>query len=135
MREIKFRAWSRRDLCWCGGFSIHMSGLFNDIAVVKMVNGKRVAFSDWKDLSEQDDIQLMQYTGIKDKNGVEIYEGDILKFAGKAKHKLSIVKWHNGRLGWRLNIIHPKVDNSWNVIKGQEQEVIGNIYNNPELLK
>jgi uncharacterized phage protein (TIGR01671 family) len=57
MREIKFRAWDRKDKLWVAGFSIGQSGT----------------------LSELGDKVFMQYTGLKDKTGKEIYEGDVVR--------------------------------------------------------
>ena len=86
-------------------------------------------------------IRLMQFTGLLDKNGKEIYEGDILK---SELGKISEVQWVNenigvnggeygiGYVGWIADFYGDKSDcglNEWNI------EVIGNIYENPELLK
>lgn len=65
---------------------------------------------------------LMQYTGLQDKNGKEIYEGDVLqddkKFAGAF-----VVDWNT------------MFDHSnWNSSRGNVFEIIGNIYENPELI-
>ena len=78
-----------------------------------------LGMDDWRS-----DAILMQYTGLKDKNGKEIYEGDILKY-------------HNGRLSDPIEF--PK-DYMWLSIKIERNnwsdtvEVVGNIYENPELL-
>ncbi len=70
---------------------------------------------------------LMQYTGLKDKNGKEIYEGDIV--LNKYGNVCEMVFRHHGfyytRPGWKTRLAHPN---------GEELEVVGNIYENPELL-
>lgn len=108
MREIKFRAW----------------------------NETTKKIMDWEELKEDmtetlhvfenglaDVPPVMQYIGLKDKNNVEIYEGDIIKQAKE--------------LGWfRTEVVEFKVKEYcpfW--INQNTVEVIGNIYENPELLE
>lgn len=91
---------------------------------------------------------LMQYTGLKDKNGKEIYESDILFFHGKkkqARFPQNVVFWNAKRCRWSLRVIgsrHPDHQEiSLDMVRlsdyanGGHYTVIGNIYENPELLE
>ena len=77
----------------------------------------------WVD--EGQPVELMQFTGLLDKNGKEIYEGDILKYRGKLSFNDPpfVVEWQNDDARWTE--FYPS----------NNFEVIGNIYENPELLK
>ena len=126
MREIKFRAWDKEEqemLCWDKFFHF-------DIAQVFESKGS------WG-------LYPMQYTGLKDKNGVEIYEGDIVEANSQGIKGTFEVKWRQeGSPSW---ILFPAWQSSqmWylhavETEKGYYKDnvtVIGNIYENPELLK
>ena len=69
------------------------------------------------------DSPMVQYTGLKDKNGVEIYEGDILEATmGKDRYG-GVMKWEDNRNGWTPFSPIARF------------EIIGNIYQTPELLE
>lgn len=80
------------------------------------------------------DIELMQSTGLKDKNGKEIFEGDIVDYKGRK----AIIKWH----GSYASFIYRFVDelnervSEWHplFLAYYHFEIIGNIYENKELL-
>lgn len=126
MREIKFRAWDGSNL------------------IEKMRVGKMELFDDMLAFRFQhfdcDPKQVVfeQFTGLKDKNGREIYEGDLLRATGAhlENPKTAIVSWcaedtafeavpvgYSGE-PWRLGALNPRF---W--------KIVGNIHENPELLK
>lgn len=126
MREIKFR-------CWFDASSYELEGV--DFGKSRMMS--------WEDINNDEDSldnyfeesirgmsSLMQYTGLKDKNGVEVFEGDV---------------YHHGDIGILYKVIFQDGQFLGNQIGNKSTagldywldrtEVIGNIYENPELLK
>jgi len=83
---------------------------------------------------EGDSVIIMQYTGLKDKNGKEIYEGDIVKYqydeGDGFRWNTEIITWMDNLTGW-----FPIVVGYHSGFSMKDLEIIGNIYENPELLK
>ena len=104
MRIIKFRAWHK--------------------------NTKTMAY-DVTPFQRDNNTEVMQYTGLKDKNGKEIYEGDLIKSERhKYPHK---IKYTLGAFVGEM--VKGKFEGYADGIFFDRFEVIGNIYENPELLK
>lgn len=88
--------------------------------------------------THQSRYQIMQFTGLLDKNGKEIYEGDIVKFVNpqkiRKKYRPQEVFWFEDKLTWRLRDIEGRISGIATE-NGLLHKVIGNIYENPELLQ
>ena len=108
-RIIKFRTWDKINKKWMSGENFPQ--------VVACMN-------EW-------DCEIMQFTGLLDKNGKEIYSGDILQ-QKKTSGTRFIVGWNTD--GWWQveNLSDDGLDSLWKW--AQVTEIIGNIYENPELL-
>lgn len=139
MRDIRFRAWNKK-----------YDFMMQSVMVAAYGSGRRCKYdSEWW---EEADIEIMQYIEMKDKDGEDIYEGDIIEFddVGEEGYEYkegfdfqnrAVIIWNNGR----FELDKPMSDNSevldfmnnchedfWNALK--DCKVIGNIYENPGLL-
>ena len=118
MRELKFRAWD-------GERMKQVSTLgFTDDAFVSTPKGS----------GPREDYELMQYTGLKDKNGKEIYEGDVVRWDSGELDKIT---WNEDMATFTFaqSPVYPgtKCAVPLGALDLQQIEVIGNIYENPEL--
>lgn len=133
MREFKFRAWDKinKRLEEIDGYDLYLAD-GNVYEVYPDSFGYECAFEK-KNVSDR--YEIMQYTGIKDKNGKEIYEGDIaianLKYFDIKNKKCKVI-FKNGSFGLQYGYCD---DYFKSFLAWDDYEVIGNIYENPELLE
>lgn len=126
MRELKFRGWHH------GGGDPRIAG--------RMTYSHPFPAIFWENVENEPlAVEVMQFTGLHDKNGKEIFEGDVIKW--EHSEHLLLVKWHIA--GWAL---FSKLFSRFGLPHGSEctanqaaqyarnSEVIGNLHENPELL-
>jgi uncharacterized phage protein (TIGR01671 family) len=125
MREIKYKVWDGYEMrkVWKMIWSA-TDGLLSFLVKSKEADHYAGALS-----SNDSRCNLMQFTGLTDKNGVEIYEGDIIKWV--QYNRKYIGKIYSNNIEFR--VITKAVDYFLSGIQS-DFEVIGNIYENPELL-
>lgn len=125
-REIKFRVWDTSSNKWASGLKMTLDGRLKDI---DFDDEGRYEFE-----LRLEQYTIEQYTGLKDKNGKEIYEGDIIKArdwdGSWGKYR---IKWKQSHCAFEA--FEYRKSKAWNwTLKGfVDIEVIGNIHENPEL--
>lgn len=122
MREIRFRAWDKHGKRMIG---------WNDRVFLLHVSTNSVRLCEYP-IYGSGCLEYMQYTGLKDKNGKEIYEGDIL---GYPNDQNAVIIWDNICSSFRLEFDeNDRVMISLQIGDKGQAIVIGNIYENEELL-
>lgn len=129
MREIKFRAWDKKG-----------NQMINYISSINFKNQNFIDIVSEYDLDVHNgenlghygrhtsEIEIMQFTGLKDKTGRDIYEGDIVNFGEGV----------NLPIEWAWNSYNFHNNSDWDITNHdpeKEFQIIGNIYENPELIK
>jgi len=118
MREIKFRAWNEKEKKMIPHNRLFRLDTSNELPFLPLLE------------KYNDDYQVMQFTGLKDRNGKEIYEGDIVDTNGGRGE----VIWNEELAAWGVKQMVS--DHTWidRLCDWTDEEVIGNIYENPDYL-
>lgn len=141
MREIKFRGkrldngeWVHGDLLHIDGSCLIYFGSKDQTSELEIDRNYVIAVEIFRDeIAVVDPSTIGQYTGLKDKNSKEIYEGDVLRWFVNDLISTAPVEYRDGAF-WMVRDINTGhgVWNDW--LRG-EYEIFGNIHDNPELLK
>ena len=127
MREILFRGKRIDGRGWANGFYISCGGpcILDDDDMFFGADGVEGMYS-------VDSSTVGQYTGLKDRNGVRIFEGDVVAFDGGR----FVVEYFESRMGFGFSGLKGRgVVSGFTMMDLEHLEVIGNVHDNPELLE
>lgn len=132
MRQIKFRAWDGKKMIMPKDKAYYQNYISLCGNIIQKSSERMDCFGGGDRWSRQENLILMQYTGLTDKNGVEIYDKDYIRLFGD----LVIVSWSDSNACFNTQKILPP----YNIERlGQYSapafEVVGNSLQNPELLE
>lgn len=128
MREIKFRAWDKEPREWTKYSISNINGNIIDFY------NKETGF--WESDREGERFTLCQYTGLKNINGKEIYEGDIVRAVGFSKW-VGVAKYSDKNQAFVFECIDKNYSGNIVFISqfNRKFKILGNIYENLELLE
>jgi uncharacterized phage protein (TIGR01671 family) len=133
MREIKFRAWHNKRKKFYKVLILNLKTVLNGGIWVICLGRNPIEDKDIHIRVQHNDCIIEQYTGLKDKTGKEIYDGDIVSTficfgpGGQEKRNIEVAYDRLGQISIQLWVFNEDIK-AW-------PEIIGNIHENPELLR
>nr|DAT38625.1 MAG TPA: YopX protein [Caudoviricetes sp.] len=137
MREIKFRVWNTLLKKYLPDNSVCILP-DGDMVLYNLLSMLNV-YKNPSDILEGEDI-IERWTGLKDKNGKDIYEGDICSFTSKTGKHIGVVEWLDNLAGFGLRMVKNNFRYTFSGLDTMgvnldTLKVIGNIHENPELVE
>jgi hypothetical protein len=139
-REIKFRIWDGKRFYFTENYHVYPRGLSDDFGLSFKINPNERFPSDPNNCSKKIKIEIQQFTGCRSKSGKDIYEGDILEWTDDIGDRVAIWKEFIGYVTWGsewCNYMIVTNDNKRNLnnVGFIQYEIVGNIFENKDLLK
>lgn len=127
MREIKFRTWNKEKKIMCYKNEDNSSGYWDgvDASVIELINNELNSHIN------SEEYDFMQFIGLHDKNGKEIYESDIVWI--ESEEDYFIVEWEDSTA--RFILLGRDLILDFDDFYEKDLEVAGNIYENEELIR
>jgi uncharacterized phage protein (TIGR01671 family) len=156
MRELKFRIWDKSRNCFSTQKIIKLDGADNNFGDYHIDLDGTARYMNYDSADLDEDAVIQQYTGMKDEDGTEIYEGDIVEVSNSHK---ALVRWSSSGGCWEVAPIGKKYAPGFDINDPEEDyidyngfdeaslafsggngyngpiKILGNIFENPELLK
>ena len=119
-RPLKFKVWNTKSNEWCGTIGLNETISHNELEY------------------NADDLVFVQYTGLKDSKGNEVYEGDIVKYKTWTGSHDGTTEEHQTQVQFKDGAYYPRYiddecEDSWYSFKVYDLEVVGNIFETPHL--
>lgn len=127
--RFRFRAWDKRS-------KKYEDNIQNCVEAFNTITLKSACTKCFNDFLENENIfEIEQCTGLKDKNGKLIYEGDIIRGVWEKVKVEYVVKWDEYGAQFVLEVLNDDGSADFNILGLEHLEIIGNIHENPELLE